>query len=113
MNTTLVYAESGRLVVSKTLIETAKQVTDMRGTFNVQDILFALESQAVSEESKGHIRTAQEIREITAQTVRSRLIYNNFTYRGGRKPANWIWLTQAGDWFTWNYKSSKEELCQA
>lgn len=111
MNTTLVYAETGRLVVSKTLIETAKQVTDMRGTFNVQDILFALESQAVAAENRGNVGMAREIREITAQTVRSRLTYNNFTYKGRRKPANWIWLTQVGNWFTWNYKSSEEEQC--
>ena len=104
MDSTLVYSGNGRLVVSKTLVETAKRMTDMKGAFHAKDILFALESQAALLESQGRRNKAEEVRKITERTVIDRLCYDNFSYKK-KKPQYWRWIEKKSEgWFIWNEK---------
>lgn len=94
MLSTLVYSErSGRLIVSKTLQETAIALTDMRGCFHVNDILFALQSQGITS--------------ITAVQVRGQLYYDGSFYCRQLPADNFrrfvmLRQLQAG-WFCWEW----------
>lgn len=100
---TLVYTKEGRLVVSQTLAATAKAVTEMRGCFHAKDILFALRSQAGALEKEGHKAEADEVRKITEQTIRDRLVYNGGAYTGRHAPQYWhILEKRKAGWFAWH-----------
>jgi hypothetical protein len=89
MRSTLVFSNaSKRLIVSKTLQETAIAVSEKRGAFHARDILFALQSQGCTE--------------ITEAQIRAQLYYDGGSYTGRRAPAAYHRLLKCADgWFAW------------
>ena len=74
------------MIVSKTLVETAKAISDMRGGFHAQEIVNALAAQGV---------------EMTVAQVRANLNYDGGSYTG-RKPASYhILIKKPAGWYAW------------
>lgn len=86
MRSTVVNSQDGKMIVSKTLLETAKAISDMRGAFHAKDVVFALKSQGV---------------EITEQQVRSQLCYDGARYTGRRPSSYHILIKKAAGWYAW------------
>ena len=66
MISTIVYSQKGRIIITATLRATAIAVSDMRGAFNVGDVLVALKLQGITS--------------ITAQQAASQLYYDGGCY---------------------------------
>ncbi len=86
MISTVVNSQDGKMIVSKTLVETAKAISDMRGAFHANDVVAALQSQGV---------------EITEKQVRAQLCYDGAKYTGRRPGSYHILIKKAAGWYAW------------
>lgn len=87
MVSTLITTKDGKMILSKTLVETAKVMTDMRGGFHARDLIFALHSQGV---------------EVTERQIRASLSYDGGTYTGRHCPKSYyVLLKKPAGWYAW------------